>query len=315
MVRGFATSPSTSTMTPSCVNRGRVLVAALFVAMTATARTAQANPISYPFGTVQNEAYGNGPGAGGICVAASFINGSTYLKNAFPTVYGGTPLATGNLSSGKAAMEHFAVDGWTAPNGTAYTGYYTRTVQDNGAGIFGDWWQSMIDWTEGFAPGRTAYSGQAAASLLNGENPAAWTLGSNVSDQFPSTSFLRAAATNNDFVELGVYEYTITGNQLNIISGHAINLADVTYSSGVYTLKYQDPNFPTVQFYSATLSTLTINGQPAIKFYEVPTYGSNVFIAAAFTESGLPEPSAMVLLGTGVIALAGILWRRRQPAA
>jgi hypothetical protein len=282
-------------------------VAALVVVMMAMTGQVQADPVSFAFGTVQNYNYDD---LGGFCLAASFINGATYLQNAYPSVYGNTVLSTGPASTPATAALDFAYNGWTSPQGTAFSGYYTR-VDQNGA-TFGDWWQTAIDWTESYAPGRTAYSGQVAG-VLDGENPSTWTHGSNVADQSPTYSFLRSAATKDDFVELAVYGYNIVnGNQLNVIGGHAIDLADITYSHGTYTLTYQDPNFPTSQFLSATLNTIDIDGEQFFTYYDSHTFDANAFIAAAVVESALavPEPSTLVLLLVGAVSL--LVWRRRR---
>jgi hypothetical protein len=283
--------------------------AALVPVMMAMVGQVQADPTSFAFGTVQNYNYDD---LGGFCLAASFINGATYLQNAYPSGYGNTPLSTGPASTSAAAALDFAYNGWTSPQGTAFSGYYTRVGQ-NGA-TFGDWWQTAIDWTESYAPGKTAYSGQVAG-VLDGENPSTWTRGSNVADQSPTYSFLRSAATKDDFVELAVYGYNIVnGNELDVIGGHAIDLADITCSHGTYTLTYQDPNFPTSQFLSAKLSTINIDGEQFFTYDDPYTFGANAFIAAAVVESALPdpvpEPSSLVLLVIGTISF--VAWRRRR---
>ena len=196
-------------------------------------------------------------------MAASFINGATYLRTPASQVYGGT---VGHRPKTRPRRHSdFAYNGWKSPQGTSFAGYYSR-VNQNGSN-FGDWWQTTIDWTESYAPGKTAYSGQVAG-WLTGENPATWTQGSHVANHSPTASFLASAAASNDFVELGIFGYQVSGNRLSLIGGHAIDLGNITYAQGVYTLSYEDPNFPTSQFLLARLSGIDINGQDFLTFYD-----------------------------------------------
>lgn len=304
-------------MSQAFPSRGRMVgcCAALVLIVLAIAGPARATPTDFAFGTVQNYDY---EGQGGFCVAASFINGATYLKNAYPSVYGGTSLATGPESTPAAAALDFAYNGWKSPQGTSFAGYYSR-VNQNGSN-FGDWWQTTIDWTESYAPGKTAYSGQVAG-WLTGENPATWTQGSHVANHSPTASFLASAAASNDFVELGIFGYQVSGNRLSLIGGHAIDLGNITYAQGVYTLSYEDPNFPTSQFLSAQLSSIDINGQDFLTFYDPHTFDANVLIDAVFAESPLavpesvpvsvPEPGTLILVVVAVVAMGGHARRKR----
>ncbi len=280
-----------------------LLSAALFLLALALAQFAQAAPCDYQFGTVGNESY-KGPGAGGICVAASFIDGCVYLQHAFPSLYGGTALPTGNLSSQRTAMEAWAVDGWTPPGGTFHQGYYTTCIPDGNN--FGDWWQNAVAWTEAFAPGRTAYSAQAGLTR-GGESSASWVDNGNVQDLFPTTTFLSAAVAANAFIEMGIYQYGYNDGVLVEHSGHAIDLVNLTCANGLYTMSFFDPNNPNGGFFSAVLGTMTIDGQTALNFVAPAgaTYqGQNVYLAGAIVETPVPEPATLSLLTLGLAALA-----------
>ncbi|MEN6451231.1 MAG: PEP-CTERM sorting domain-containing protein [Thermoguttaceae bacterium] len=287
------------TVTPRhCAMIGRFSLAwlAALILLIGAPTQSPADPIDYSFGTVQNYSYQS---KGGFCVACSYINGATYLKNAFPSDYGGVPLATGSAATPAAAALNYAYNGWTS-GGKTYQGYYNRCGASGNA--LGDWWQTTIDWTESYAPGRTVYTGQTWASMF-GEDKSSWTYAKNVTNQFPTYAFLHDAATKNDFIELGVYGYSsLNKGVVNITTGHAINLADITYTDGVYTLAYQDPNFPT-QIFTATLTPVTIGSQTAFSFYDPHSFESNAFLAAAFVMAPVPEPATIVLLGVGLAAI------------
>ena len=288
----------------------RAAIAALFLVATAAAEKAHAEPIAFPFGTVQNESYGSGAGAGGICAAASFVNGMTYLQNAFPTVYGNTPLATGSHTTGKAAMEDFAVNGWTQ-GGKTYQGYYVRG-DTGGFDSMSNQLQTMIDWTESYAPRRTAYSAEAPITNT-GVFAADAPLKIAASSEFPTYNFMRAAATSNDYVELDAYQYSGSPNNYVFGAGHAIDLLDITPgSSGDYVLTYQDPNYPTRTYTATDLSAFNFDGWQAINFYMPSTFDSEVVLVGAFVEAPIPEPSPFVLLGMGAISLLAYAWRRRE---
>lgn len=294
----------------SCWRRRVSCVAAVFVvALAAMSSQTTAATMDYfsSFGTLENEDY---LGKGGICVAVSYINGATYLQNAYSSIYGGTTLATGSTGSNQLAARAFSYDGWTY-KGTSYDGYYTRVESDNNG--FGDWWQTMIDWTECYAANRTTYSGQCAAGLF-GEDTSSWTYNSNITDCFPTYDFLSSAASNDYYIEVGIDAYIENGDELSLLWGHAINLLNLTKKNGKYTITYQDPNDPTIAT-STTATIININGENTFSFSIYDSY--NVFIDSAFVMAAkeVPEPGTFVLLAIGSVMLFGFVrFRRKQTA-
>ena len=131
--------------------------AALLLVALATVGTARAVTGDYfsSFGGVHNDTTPFAPG--GECAAASFINGVTYLKNHYPSIYGSTNITTGGTTTSAFASQQFGSYGWTS-GGKSYDGYYCRCGVDGNTHVFGDMWQTTVDWMQNsFAPGKTAF--------------------------------------------------------------------------------------------------------------------------------------------------------------
>jgi hypothetical protein len=282
--------------------------AALLLVVFAMVGAAQATTGDYfsQFGRVYND-YTPDVAPGGECTAASFINGAIYLKNHYPAVYGSTNIATGNVGDSQLAVQQFGSYGWTS-GATTYTGYYQRCRGDYNAHVFGDMWNTTVDWMQNsFAPGKTAFSGQAWTARSK-ESTDGWQQKSNLSFCPPTYDFMHDAVTANKFVELSIYTYTLSGGTGTFDKGHAVDVLNITPNS----ITFQDPNSPGTA-YTSSLSTISAFGESALTFYDNPTFGSSpVMIVTAFAMAPAPEPSTLVMIASGAIGVVGYAWRRRR---
>jgi hypothetical protein len=283
--------------------------AVLLLVVFAMAGTAQATTGDYfsSFGRVYND-YTPDVSPGGECVAASFINGATYLKNHYSSIYGSTNITTGNVGNSQLAVQQFGSYGWTS-GGTTYTGYYQRCINDSNTHVFGDIWNTMVDWMQNsFAPGKTTFTGQAWTARSKNEDVTAWPYGNNVTSCAPTYDFMHSAVTADKFVELSIYSYTTSGGVTTFSQGHAVDLLNITANS----ITFQDPNNPGVA-YTSSLSTVTAFGSSALSFYDSCTFGTTpVMILTAFAMEPVPEPSTLALIAIGVFGVFGYAWRKRQ---
>jgi hypothetical protein len=281
--------------------------AALLLLALATAGTAHATTGDYfsSFGRVYNDTTIYAPG--GECCAASFINGAIYLKNHYPSIYGSTNITTGGTTSSAAASQQFGSYGWTS-GGKSYDGYYCRCGIDNNKAVFGDLWQTTVDWMQNsFAPGKTSFSGQAWTARSK-ESTSSWPYSSNLSFCPPTYEFMHDAVTANRFVELSIYTYTLSGGTGTFHAGHAVDLLNITANS----ITFQDPNNPGAA-YTSSLSTVSAFGESALSFYDSCTFGSSpVMILTAYAMSPVPEPSTFAMMATGVFGVLAYTWRKRR---
>lgn len=282
-------------------------VALLLVAF-ATVGTVQAKTGDYfsSFGKIFNEPTTVAPG--GECVATSFINGAVYLKSHYPETYGSTNITIGGTTSSSAAAHQFGSYGWTS-GGTTYDGYYKRCINDGNARVFGDMWQTTVDWMEGFAPGKTAYSAQAWTSRSKNEPLSAWPYNENVTNCPPTYDFLHDAVTADKFVQLSIYTYTLLDDgRATFPKGHSVNLLDISATS----ITFQDPNNPGAA-YTSSLSSVSAFGSSALSFYDGYSFGADpVMILTAFALTPVPEPSTFVLIAIGVFGMSVYAWRKRR---
>jgi hypothetical protein len=282
--------------------------AALVLIVFAAVGRAQATTGDYfsSFGRVHNDT--TPVATGGECAAASFINGTTYLKTHYPSIYGSTSITMGGTTSSAFASQEFGSYGWTS-GGTTYAGYYPRCTSDSNKHIFGDLWQTTIDWMQNsFAPGKTAFSGQAWTDRSK-ETTSGWAYSDNLSFCTPTYSFMHDAVTADKFVELSIYSYTLSGGSGTFGTGHAVNLLNITSN----TITYQDPNNPGTA-YTSPLTSISAFGETALTFYDNYTFGSStpVMILTAYAMAPVPEPTTFALLATGMFSVLVYTWRKRR---
>jgi hypothetical protein len=205
-------------------------------------------------------------------------------------------------------MHNFGSYGWMS-GGNYYHGYYERCHLDNNTAVFGNMWQTTVDWMQNsFAPGKTSFSGQAWTDRSK-EDITTWAYSSNLTNCPPTYDFMRDAVVADKFVELSIYTYETDNNGkiIKFARGHAVNLLNITQTS----ITFQDPNSPGTA-YTSSLSSVSAFGQSALSFYDAPSFGTSpVVILTAFALCPVPEPSTIALL---IMAVAGglLLWQRRR---
>jgi len=250
-------------------------------------------PFSYSedfskFGRVQNQ----NCGIGGICGAVAMVNSFVFLQNMYPGIYGPTPLVSADPT---ADSLKFALDGWQTGTNPARTGYYNRVA----AGTTGikELWETKVDWVTDYAPGTTVFAGMTAFV----DSTADWKLGQFVTLGYPTIAFLAQEIKNGEDVEASISKLDNTGS-------HAITLTGIACDAqNNCTLKYQDPNFPTVER-SVPLNLNAGQGN-RIQFSEAGTFDADVYLYLAFAESPVPEPGTIALGAIGLILI--VVFRRR----
>ena len=236
------------------------------------------------YGKVQNQ----NCGIGGICGAVAMINSFVFLQNMYPQVYGNSPLVSNDPAAD--AMK-FALGGWQAGNNPARQGYYNRIPQGQ-TGIK-ELWETKVDWVNDYAPGTTVFAGMTAFV----DSTETWKAGQFVQLGYPTIAFLAEEIRRGEDVEASIATLTNSG-------AHAITITGIACDDqNNCTLKYQDPNFPTMERSVA----LTMNAMMGnrLQFSEVGTFNADVYLYLAFAESPVPEPGtiAFVLVGFTVLVV------------
>jgi hypothetical protein len=166
-----------------------------------------------------------------------------------------------------------------------------------------------FNWTGGTVGG-------LASNNLSGLNPttAYWEIRSGVSEGNGGTLIASGTgATTNQATgrsDFGFIEYT------NFVGGLNVNLSSGQYWMAVVP---QDPSNPNRSFNSDTDGLNSIGSQTNNQqFFNSAFFGANFTNAnnegafAAFSQAAytVPEPSSMIMLGSGLVAAAGVVRRR-----
>jgi hypothetical protein len=173
---------------------------------------------------------------------------------------------------------NFATDGWEVPGKPPRQGYYARTGDPSV-----DYLATKMDWINDRAPGTTVFS-----SMFGGVG-------------LPTIDYLAGEIMKREDVEFFIKDVASGG----MTTYHVLTLVGIVcVAAGNCSATYQDPNDPAQAF----MSMLEMTGG-RLEFDSV-LYG-RVFIDAAFSESPVPEPSTLLLLGFSLAGLGGFAWRRQ----
>jgi hypothetical protein len=230
------------------------------------------------------------------CAPVAVMNSFTYLQNKYPVVY------DNSLTPNGAPNDVYVL---AAPN-------YMNTTLANGT-----WYRDMI-WgkylyVENFVPNKTIYAAQTVPQGIYDpvNNPGGWTIERPqpawVTEQNsgPSMQFLYNELVKCEDVEIGIVRQSEIGHALTLTSFHFNDVdGDWVFDPGDSgQIDFIDPIGGAQKWCSFIIG----NGGLIYTDYDVPgTF--NDYIGLAVTESPVPLPPSMLLLGSGLLGLAG--WRR-----
>jgi hypothetical protein len=234
-------------------------------------------------------------GTQGACGAVSSVNSFTYLQRQYPGVYGTMLLPNYDpvTNTADADAQDFGFDGWQVGMNPMRRGYYDP-MRPHNADYTDSFLQTKKDWINDHAPGTTVFN--------------SWFPGSTDNDRKPTIQDLATEIEHGEDVEIfvrreGFYHVmTLTGIECDM----AMNC----------TIKWQDPNDPAqpmpnqtmAKIYSAPVTVM----DGMIMFGGVLGAGGTVTLTAAFSESPIPEPAALMLFAVGVCGLLVQARRQRQ---
>lgn len=218
------------------------------------------------------------------CGAVSSVNSFIFLENQYKAIYGNklTPNYDKATNTDMKDAKNFGFDGWKVGANPMRKGYYPRPGSAEG-----DYIATLQDWFHDYAPGTSVLS--------------SWYAGSTDHNGAPTINSLAGEIRHQEDVELFVKNTAASKTFFHVITLTAISCD----AKGNCKIKYQDPNQPKVQQMADLVKgKLQFTGLPGSK------YAGTVDITAQFSESPVPEPSSLLLIGT-VIAGSAYGLRRK----
>jgi hypothetical protein len=224
---------------------------------------------------------------GKACAAIAAINSFIFLENQYPTIYDNklTPNRMDNDKTDPIDATNFAVTGWQVLGKPHRDGYYDLVSRPGGANE--EFVATKTDWFNDFAPGTTFFSSMFAG---NGG--------------VPTIVYLAQQIKTGEDVEFFISDAVFHVLTLTGVACDALGSCNITY------LDPDDPTKPdgTPKSFNTPIAPNAANGGRLEFTYQ----GGTVFVSAAFSESPVPEPSTLLLVGTGCLGLLGYGWRRRR---
>ena len=266
----------------------RLLMAALLIAvfMTCTqawGTTYTVNKTANEFGYIDqhNLDRWEGDWLGAMaCAPTATMNSFIYLQNHYPGVYGHSLVPEGAGQDVIKARELALNYMFTTNAGT--------TIED--------WTWGKHDFLEFYAPGKTTFHGQTLYNNWPAGKPRpAWA-----QNMIPDWNFLYNQLYLCQDVEIGIWW------QSDI--GHALTLTGLTWDDATNSgaISYVDP------WTGALFTDVGMNLNLEDGRLHVAYQGQDAWIDLALAESAVPEPSALLVLGSGFM---GILIRLRRRTA
>jgi hypothetical protein len=306
------------THVPTTVDGGCLLRAACAVisltAIAAWPGRALATPIDIgiPYGS-----YGHESNIAGRCAATSMINSFVYLDNIAPALYG-------NGFANSPLLKGPNVD----KNGDGVVNLQDSIISlddvmgGNGCGVNRQQaWQGKLSWFNMFAPSTTTFAGMVDEDFTG------WIGSQYLTRGVPTINFLLGELQHREDVELRIGFADGSGHYVTLSSLHI----DDTNNNGTWdptlgetaSLDYIDPNCPNgtnagnpgpsvvpIMLIGGTIHFGWRNGNGTTCDPGSPT--EDVSITAAWAESPVPEPASLLLLGSGLAAIARLRRRKRR---